>query len=56
MDLSCAMIDAGVQAGSLRADDIAACLVGVFLATPDPAQRDQAGRMLDLLVAGIRTP
>jgi AcrR family transcriptional regulator len=52
-------LDAGVQAGSLRADvradDIAASLVGVFLATPDPAQRDQAGRMLDLLVAGIRS-
>jgi AcrR family transcriptional regulator len=53
-------LDAGVQAGSLRADvradDIAASLVGVFLATPDPAQREQAGRMLDLLVAGIRSP
>jgi AcrR family transcriptional regulator len=54
-----AFLDAGVQAGSLRADvradDIAASLVGVFLATPDPAQSDQAGRMLDLLVAGIRS-
>ncbi len=53
-------LDAGVRAGSLRADvradDIAASLVGVFLATPDPGQSDQAGRMLDLLVAGIRTP
>jgi AcrR family transcriptional regulator len=53
-------LDAGVQAGSLRADvradDVAASLVGVFLATPDPAQSDQARRMLDLLVAGIRSP
>jgi AcrR family transcriptional regulator len=52
-------LDAGVRAGSLRADvradDIAASLVGVFLATPDPAQNDQAGRMLDLLVTGIRS-
>jgi len=52
--------DTGVQAGTLRADvradDVAASLVGVFLATPDPAQSDQAGRMLDLLVAGIRSP
>jgi AcrR family transcriptional regulator len=52
-------LDAGVQAGSfrpdVRADDIAASLVGVFLATPEPAQSDQAGRMLDLLVAGIRS-
>jgi AcrR family transcriptional regulator len=51
-------LDAGVHAGSLRADvradDVAASLVGVFLATPDPAQSDQAGRMLDLLVAGIQ--
>jgi AcrR family transcriptional regulator len=53
-------LDAGVRTGSLRADvradDVAASLVGVFLATPDPAQGDQAGRMLDLLVAGIRAP
>jgi len=52
-------LDAGVQAGSLRADvradDIAASLVGVFLATPGPTQSDQASRMLDLLVAGIRS-
>ncbi len=52
-------LDAGVHAGSLRADvradDVAASLVGVFLATPDPAQREQAGPMLDLLVAGIRS-
>jgi AcrR family transcriptional regulator len=55
-----AFLDAGVDAGSLRADvradDVAASLVGVFLATPDPAQGEQAGRMLDLLVAGIRSP
>jgi AcrR family transcriptional regulator len=53
-------LDAGVGAGSLRADvradDVAASLVGVFLATPDPAQSEQAGRMLDLLVAGILSP
>jgi AcrR family transcriptional regulator len=55
-----AFLDAGVDAGSLRADvradDVAASLVGVFLATPDPAQGQQASRMLDLLVAGIVSP
>ena len=55
-----ALLDAGARAGSLRADvradDVAASLVGIFLATPDPAQHDQAGRMLDLLAAGIRVP
>ena len=54
-----AFLDAGARAGSfradVRADDVAASLVGVFLATPDPAQGEQAGRMLDLLVAGIRS-
>jgi AcrR family transcriptional regulator len=54
------ILDAGVRAGSLRAgvraDDVAASLVGVFLATPDPAQGEQASRMLDLLVAGIVSP
>lgn len=53
-------LDAGVHTGSLRADvradDVAASLVGVFLATPDPAQSAQAARMLDLLVAGIQAP
>jgi Transcriptional regulator len=51
------ILDTGAAAGSLRddvhAEDVAASLVGVFLATPDPAQSEQAQRMLDLLFAGI---
>ncbi|MEO6116299.1 MAG: hypothetical protein ABIP33_07940 [Pseudolysinimonas sp.] len=30
-------------------------LVGVFLASPSSPQSEQAGRMLDLVFAGIRT-
>ncbi|UFS60918.1 TetR/AcrR family transcriptional regulator [Subtercola endophyticus] len=55
-----ALLDAGARAGTLRpdvrADDVAASLVGVFLATPHPGQRPQADRMLALLLAGIRAP
>jgi AcrR family transcriptional regulator len=55
-----AILDAGAATGTLRsdlrADDVAASLVGVFLATPDPSQAAQAGRMLDILFAGLRTP
>jgi hypothetical protein len=29
-------------------------LTGISLATVDPAQREQAGRMLDLLMDGLR--
>jgi hypothetical protein len=53
-----ALLDAGAAAGSLRADvepnDVLAALSGVSLAVGDPAQRDQAGRLLDLLVDGLR--
>jgi AcrR family transcriptional regulator len=52
-------LDAGARAGTLRndvhAEDIAASLVGVFLAADAPRSL-QAGRMLDLLFAGIRVP
>ena len=51
-------LDAGAQAGTLRedvrAEDVAASLVGIFLAA-DSLQPGQAGRMLDLLFAGIRS-
>ena len=51
------LLAAGVEAGTFRADvraeDVVASLVGVFLAC-GPEQRDQADRMLDLLMAGIR--
>jgi AcrR family transcriptional regulator len=50
-------LDAGARAGTLRedvrAEDVAASLVGIFLAA-DSLQPGQAGRMLDLLFAGIR--
>ena len=52
-------LDAGQADGSLRdghdADDVTTALVGVFLATRDAPDPDQLGRLLDLVVAGLRT-
>jgi hypothetical protein len=52
------LLDAAVVAGTVRfdvrADDVLASLTGVFLAAGAPEQRDQAGRMLDLLMDGLR--
>jgi AcrR family transcriptional regulator len=52
------LLDAGAAAGSLRGDvpaeDVVAGLVGIFLACGQPEQRDQAGRLLDLLMDGLR--
>jgi len=52
------LIDAGSAAGVIRADvdpaDVLASLSGVTLAAGEPAQREQAGRMLDLLMDGLR--
>lgn len=52
------LLDAGVAAGTLRddvdADDVLASLTGILLAAGAPDQRAQAGRMLDLLVDGLR--
>jgi AcrR family transcriptional regulator len=51
------LVDAGVAAGTLRADvapaDVMASLSGVSLAAGEPAQREQAGRLLDLLMDGL---
>jgi AcrR family transcriptional regulator len=51
------MLGAGAV-GTLRSDvlaeDVVASLVGIFLACGQPQQRGQAGRMLDLLMAGLR--
>ncbi|GBE65211.1 TetR family transcriptional regulator [Mycobacterium sp. MFM001] len=48
------LLRAGAQDGSLRsdvaADDVVASLIGIFLAS---GSREQTGRMLDLLVAGV---
>src|ERR1051326_7601886 len=54
------MLDAGATAGTLR-DDVAAgavlaSLTGIFLIAGTPGQREQAGRLLDLLMHGLRTP
>jgi AcrR family transcriptional regulator len=53
-----ALLDAGVTAGTLRSDvepyDVLLGLSGVSLAAGEPAQREQAGRLLDLLVDGLR--
>jgi AcrR family transcriptional regulator len=50
------LLNAGVDDGSLRgdvrADDVVSSLLGIFMAT---GSREQTGRMLDLLVAGITT-
>lgn len=52
------ILDAGSAAGVLRADvspeDIAASLLGIFTVAGKAAQRPQARRLLDLLMAGLR--
>lgn len=52
------LLDAGVEAGTLRADvlaeDVLLSLSGIAMATTQPDQREQAGRMLDLLMDGLR--
>lgn len=52
------LLEAGAEAGVLRADvdplDVGFSLGGVLLITTDKAQRDRAGRMLDLLLDGLR--
>jgi hypothetical protein len=53
-----ALLHAGVAAGTVRSDiepgDVLVSLSGVSLAAGEPAQRDQAGRLLDLLMDGLR--
>jgi AcrR family transcriptional regulator len=52
------LLGAGAAAGTIRADvqprDVLASLSGVSLAAGEPGQRDQARRMLDLLMDGLR--
>ena len=52
------LLAAGAAAGTVRGDvepgDVLASLSGVSLAAGEPAQRDQARRMLDLLMDGLR--
>ena len=54
------MLDAGAADGTIRrdveAEDVVVALVGVFSVCTLPEQRDQAGRLLDLLMNGLRQP
>jgi AcrR family transcriptional regulator len=53
-----ALLRAGTAAGTMRSDveavDVFASLAGVALIAGEPAKRDQAGRLLDLLMDGLR--
>ena len=53
-----ALMKAGAADGTLRADldpaDLLASMSGVSLAVGHPGQREQAGRLLDLLMDGVR--
>jgi AcrR family transcriptional regulator len=55
---SSALMQAGAADGTLRGDldpaDLLASMSGVSLAAGDPGQRAQAGRLLDLLMDGLR--
>jgi AcrR family transcriptional regulator len=52
------LLEAGAAAGTVRSDvdpgDVLVGLSGVSLAAGESAQRDQAGRLLDLLMDGLR--
>ena len=53
-----ALMKAGAAEGTLRDDldpaDLLASVSGVSLAVTEPGQREQAGRLLDLLMDGLR--
>ena len=53
-----ALLGAGAAAGTLRPDvepgDVLTSLSGVSMATVGPEQRERAGRVLDLLMDGLR--
>lgn len=52
------LLDAGAADGAFRkdadADDVLISISGVALAAGEPAMREQAGRLLDLLLDGLR--
>ena len=54
----CTLLEAGAAAGTVRADvapeDVLATISGDTLTVGEPAQREQAGRILDLLMDGLR--
>jgi len=53
-----AILDAGRAAGDIREDvsteDVGASLAGIFMVAGAPGQEAQAGRLLDLLMDGLR--
>ena len=55
-----AILDAGHTTGELRtditADDIAAALIGIFTVARPPEHAARAGRLLNLLLDGLRSP
>jgi AcrR family transcriptional regulator len=58
LDAITALIDAAADAGAVRRDvdpgDVLTGLSGVSLAAGAPEQREQAGRLLDLIMDGLR--
>jgi AcrR family transcriptional regulator len=50
-----ATANAGVTRHEVLADDVLLSLSGIAMAAGAPDQREQAGRMVDLLFAGLRT-
>ncbi|WP_213013899.1 TetR/AcrR family transcriptional regulator [Paractinoplanes toevensis] len=54
------ILDAGRVAGDLRpdvtAEDVAAALIGIFTVAPKPEREADAGRLLNLLMDGLRPP
>lgn len=58
LDALTRLLAAGAAAGTIRSDvaagDVLAGLSGVSLAAAEPGQRDLAGRLLDLLMDGLR--
>jgi hypothetical protein len=53
-----ALMEAGAAGGTMRADldpaDLLASMSGVAMAVGGPGQRAQAGRLLDLMMDGLR--
>ena len=58
IDAVTSLLTAGADAGTIRSDvqpaDVLASLMGVTLTAGEPPQRDQAARLLDLLMDGLR--
>ncbi|MGW4718983.1 SbtR family transcriptional regulator [Nocardia sp. NPDC004260] len=58
LDALAALLDAAARAGTIRPDigatDMFAALTGIALASGKPEQREQAERLLDLTLDGLR--